>query len=760
MSAEEAVVVCTKGSEVIGVNWDGTLDYSFNFKQSDMLPCSSSQSSLSSTASLNSTGGGSSSEFDYNIVDIRYSAMIGGFSIVFTNGKGGFLPLFSEQDTETGHKYRPYRLRFVPDTDICVCTAINHKHQLLAFGLRNSEGVICCIDENNSSVLISHRLILSPSSFPNASSTAGSMNCIQWSPDSNVIATCWEKGGFALWTVFGALLTCSLSWDYGLLDSSKSININHFGVLAWGCEGYQLWMSTKSEESDCYDSVSQLSMAKSVLACNPSSTCSGGEDVLLISEDRLYLGVGAVSSPELEINGFSEKDRPMDNMPSTNSNSSVAWEHQPLEIGNHQWIIIQIPVSYLANNWPIRLVAIDGKGSSIAIAGTNGFAHYNLVNRKWKLFGNESQEKDFEVRGGLLWWNDHIVMSCYNLVTGTSEIRAYPQKEKLDNQHLKFVKVPADVLQMSILENHLLLLLIDGSFHLYAFDLNQQHSHLNHVHHRSNSSSSFNSLQFQHQNHNHRKNSSASIVPSNSVASGLSASMSYSSSSSSSTILKIRRLHEIVVQNLNFHPECLISIVLSDLHNEPLVKPKESSILLNDRGKLLLLERVSSNSHSISGASFDSNTTITNGLSDGHSSGYISGGPGHATFSIGGGSGNGRISGDESNHPNNHKAEDSISITSTVKSDESTVPYKVVAVLASRVENVWIPKPSYGHDERPHLTNALWLSCGSSGMGVWLPLFPSQDEKNFSSSRAHNFMSKRIMLPINTHIYPLGMSMS
>lgn len=69
-------------------------------------------------------------------------------------------------------------------------------------------------------------------------------------------------------------------------------------------------------------------------------------------------------------------------------------------------------------------------------------------------------------------------------------------------------------------------------------------------------------------------------------------------------------------------------------------------------------------------------------------------------------------------------------------------------VLASCVENVWVPgqrKP-----DKVHLTEALWLFCGSHGMRVWLPLFPRDGDK------AHTFMSKRIMLPFHLKIYPLA----
>ncbi|XP_015789776.1 guanine nucleotide exchange factor subunit Rich [Tetranychus urticae] len=742
MSAEEEVVVCTKTSEIFGINWDGTMDYDFNFKISDILPFATT-------------------ETDYTISDIKYSSMIGGFSIVFANGRGGFLPLLAQSETdESEAKYRPSRLRFVPDVDNFVCTAINHKYQLLAFGLRNAEGLLCCVDDVNASVLISHRLMLSPSSFPNASSTAGPMCCVQWSPDSNVIATSWEKGGFALWSVFGALLACSLSWDYGIVDNCRS-NLNAFSHLAWGREGYQLWMAVKNSTSEFFDSVHQLSLAKSVLACNPSVMGSPGEDVLLITEDRIYLGVGAAAvTPEVQINGAENQgnsggrsgnlggdiDHNIDNLPSTNAASDVSWERQPVEIGNHQWIIIQMPSSYLANNWPIRLAAINSKGNCIAIAGSNGFAHYSLVTRKWKLFGNETQEKDFEVRGGLLWWNDYIVMSCYNLVIGNYEIRAYPQKMKLDNQFLKFIKVPAEVHLMSVLDNRLLTLLLDGTIHLFNFDI----AH-------SNSSSTTHHNNHHHLNHpNHGTN-----------------------------LARIQFINEIIVDMLNVPPQCVTSIVLSTIHNEPLVKASDPSILLNICGRLFLLER--------------KNTTDTGNNS-------ASGVGSIESNSISTSVNNSTLHGQSSITSNNSITSNGIDHESE-ENDGTPIMYRIVSKLASGVENIWISRPTnlviqsnviapsissssshlsqsnssinssissksetqeptrilsnssisaLNNSDRPHLTNALWLSCGSNGMGVWLPLLPSSDEKTFPSSRAHNFMSKRIMLPINTHIYPLA----
>lgn len=48
----------------------------------------------------------------------------------------------------------------------------------------------------------------------------------------------------------------------------------------------------------------------------------------------------------------------------------------------------------------IQFSAIDKLGQNVAVVGKFGFAHYSLLTKKWKLFGNITQ-----VRGdGILFW--------------------------------------------------------------------------------------------------------------------------------------------------------------------------------------------------------------------------------------------------------------------------------------------------------------------------------------------------------------------
>ena len=102
--------------------------------------------------------------------------------------------------------------------------------------------------------------------------------------------------------------------------------------------------------------------------------------------------------------------------------------------------------------------------------------------RRWRLFGNESQEKDFIVTGGLLWWGDflvggelqtpippchamhcllipacHQVIGCYSITSNRDEVRLYPREARLDNAHCSTELVEAQVrgLPPVISVNHL-----------------------------------------------------------------------------------------------------------------------------------------------------------------------------------------------------------------------------------------------------------------------------------------------------------------
>ena len=50
----------------------------------------------------------------------------------------------------------------------------------------------------------------------------------------------------------------------------------------------------------------------------------------------------------------------------------------------------------------MQFTSLDSDCQYLAVAGRTGLAHYSVLQRKWRLFGNETQEKDFIVTGGLV----------------------------------------------------------------------------------------------------------------------------------------------------------------------------------------------------------------------------------------------------------------------------------------------------------------------------------------------------------------------
>lgn len=102
------------------------------------------------------------------------------------------------------------------------------------------------------------------------------------------------------------------------------------------------------------------------------------------------------------------------------------------------------------------------------MAGRTGVAIYSMITRKWKLFGNETQEKDFIVTGGLLWWDDFIIMGCYSLVQKSDEIRLYPKDSKLDNRFAKIISMAAPVMLINLFKDQLVTFTADGFVTVFA----------------------------------------------------------------------------------------------------------------------------------------------------------------------------------------------------------------------------------------------------------------------------------------------------
>ena len=71
------------------------------------------------------------------------------------------------------------------------------------------------IEPATGALTATHELQVPSKEYPDAGTVGGAICKLAWTPDECAIVGAWSKGGLAVWSVFGALLFCSLQSDYG-----------------------------------------------------------------------------------------------------------------------------------------------------------------------------------------------------------------------------------------------------------------------------------------------------------------------------------------------------------------------------------------------------------------------------------------------------------------------------------------------------------------------------------------------------------------
>ncbi|CAH0724281.1 unnamed protein product, partial [Brenthis ino] len=443
------ILVCTTRAHLLRYRWDGTQnrDYCLDLGR---IPFSINQQVSKAEPIL---------EDNTNVSDIEYSPLVCGFGITLNDGRAAYL-------TAPNLKFDPNAVQgiWAQGIDDATCVRVNHKFRLIAIGRKNSQVDVFTIDEATGGLELSHTMLLSSKDFPG---DPGPVKCMRWTGDGRAVAVSWEGGGMAVWSTFGALLMCSLAWDYGLSQDLAKRNPLVVSCMEWATEGYQLWMVKVEEEAK--SNLIQMDFVKSPMSVNPCM--SNQRHLYLQADDKLYINLEDnltrrtkvpiidSSSDAFQENG---QDAPLEYVSSAKYNDFVDDNEC-----RKQWIVLQLPATYIASNWPLRYSAVDGSGQHVCVAGRAGLAHYARASRRWKLFGNEAHERDFVVTAGVLWWRDYIVAGCYSIAEGQDEIRLYPREAKLDNRFAKIVRVQAQVFVLDVLDDQLVVFGADALVTIY-----------------------------------------------------------------------------------------------------------------------------------------------------------------------------------------------------------------------------------------------------------------------------------------------------
>ncbi|KAJ3103496.1 hypothetical protein HDU97_010079 [Phlyctochytrium planicorne] len=304
----------------------------------------------------------------------------------------------------------------VSGDEIPACTiAINSRYLLVAVGDICGQVNLYSLSDDRSELRFSHRLSFG---FLSASRQAnlGAVRSLQWSTDCSTLAVGWSTGGFSVWTVFGRLITSTLSDDGGPAFEQLSAGVSD---LFWS--NFELFVLPHVKFNS--EILVFPFLMSPLVRC---FTMSNVQKVLLISDDRLLLYEGN------------------------------ATDFDPMNVDLMQWESVQY-TSY------------NDSGTNIAIAGRRGIAHYNTNSNKWKLFGNEIQEQSFTVSsGGILWYDDIIIASTEDTSTWDHELRFFSREANLDSKCLHIEPMADTIIAMSSIGSNLLIFSADNVLRYFS----------------------------------------------------------------------------------------------------------------------------------------------------------------------------------------------------------------------------------------------------------------------------------------------------
>jgi hypothetical protein len=78
-------------------------------------------------------------------------------------------------------------------------------------------------------------------------------------------------------------------------------------------------------------------------------------------------------------------------------------------------------VTYISQNWPILHVVASDDGTYLAVAGHHGLVLYDLRIKKWRFFGDVTQEQKIQCKG-LLWLGSKIIVVCNYIESSNTSV--------------------------------------------------------------------------------------------------------------------------------------------------------------------------------------------------------------------------------------------------------------------------------------------------------------------------------------------------
>ncbi|KAI1811148.1 RIC1-domain-containing protein [Poronia punctata] len=240
-----------------------------------------------------------------------------------------------------------------------------------------------------------------------SSSRSGRLTTLNYSPDGYCLFAGYE-GGWATWSVFGKSACSSFNADQSITGPNREGWLAGVTGACWVGGACELLLIGRENET-----IWSLEMARSaVTGC--------------YSPPNLFRTVLQSSTSIMIYRGYDLPDL-----------TSISGEP-------FLWHTVRIPSSYLLNQWPIKCTAISSDGRYVAVAGRRGLAHYSVNSGRWKTFASDAIENEFQVRGGMCWYQ-HILVAAVE-ANRSYELRLYSREADLGSSKPMFTQqMPAPI---------------------------------------------------------------------------------------------------------------------------------------------------------------------------------------------------------------------------------------------------------------------------------------------------------------------------
>ncbi|KAI1467434.1 RIC1-domain-containing protein [Daldinia caldariorum] len=268
--------------------------------------------------------------------------------------------------------------------------------------------------------------------IPVSSESAGPLKTLSYSPDGYCLFAGYEEG-WATWSVFGKTASHSFYHNPSITSSNQEQWLSGIIEASWIGGACEILMIARQSES-----IWLLEMARSaVTGC--------------YTPPNLFRTVLQSSSSVMVYRGY--------DLPDLTSISAEPF----------LWHNARIPANYLLNQWPIKCTVVSSDGRYVAVAGRRGLAHYSVNSGRWKTFANEAMENEFQVRGGMCWYQ-HILVAAVE-ANRSYELRLYSREAALESSTVMFTQqMPAPIVLITPSgEDSLLVYTYDNLLYHFVF---------------------------------------------------------------------------------------------------------------------------------------------------------------------------------------------------------------------------------------------------------------------------------------------------